>query len=314
MPEPGGKKAIVYHYVRPGAPGWDDLKYLHLDNFRRQLDWLARNGGFLSREQFRDAIENGEPADGAILTFDDGFADHYFHVFPELQSRGLWGLFFVPTGIYTNGRLLDVHRIHLIVARCGGTASLAAAKEVVTDDMLAHADSVEFNAATYARFNDNADTIAFKRMFNDFIANEHRQEALDRVVVRLALRLPEARDFYISPGHIKEMADAGMVIGSHTVNHPVMSKIDRHRQRQEIETSFGFLSNVVGAPVESFCYPYGGFHSFTGETETLLSEAGCRYAFNVEPRDICADDLRSRPQALPRYDCNHFPFGKAGPV
>ncbi len=82
MPEPGGMKAIVYHYVRPGAPGWDGLKYLHLDNFRRQLDWLARNGGFLSRRKFRDAIENGEPADGAILTFDDGFSDHYAHVLP----------------------------------------------------------------------------------------------------------------------------------------------------------------------------------------------------------------------------------------
>jgi len=307
-------KAIMYHYVRPGSLGWERLKYLHFDNFRRQLDWLAKNVGFVSREEFRDSVASGEPGNGAILTFDDGFADHYRYVFPELASRKLWAMFFIPTGIYTSRRLLDVHRIHLITAHCGGTASLAAAGDVVTDDMLTDAHVDEFKDGTYSRFDDDADTIAFKRMFNYFIAYEHREQTLDRVIDKLELELPSADEFYVSAKGLKEMADAGMQIGSHSVNHPVMSKIDLARQRQEIELSFDYLNRITGAPVETFCYPYGGFHSFTTDTETLLTQAGCRYAFNFEPRDISANDLRSRPQALPRYDCNHFPFGVAGTV
>src|SRR3954464_15458059 len=120
-------KAILYHYVRPGPLGWQRLKYLHLDNFRRQLDWLAENVGFLPRQEFLNSVANCQPGNGAVLTFDDGFSDHYRYVLPELVSRKLWAIFYIPTGVYTSGRLLDVHRIHLLAARCGGAACLAAA-------------------------------------------------------------------------------------------------------------------------------------------------------------------------------------------
>ena len=74
---------------------------------------------------------------------------------------------------------------------------------------------------------------------------------------------------------------------------------------------FGYLSKLIGEPVETFCYPYGGFHTFTPETEQLLLSAGSRDSFNVEARDIGPVDLLQRPQALPRYDCNQLPFGIA---
>ena len=305
-------KAIMYHYVRPGSLGWDRLKYLHLDNFRRQLDWLAENGGLVSHEQFRKSVENGEPRAGAVLTFDDGFADHYRYVFPELVSRNIWAIFFIPTGIYTSRRLLDVHRIHLITARCSGTECLAAAQEAVTEDMLLDSHIDEFKDRAYSRLADDADTIAFKRALNYFICDEYREEVLDRIIDKLKLELPSAAEFYVSASELAEMAEAGMQIGSHSVSHLIMSKLEVARQRQEIAQSFDYLNRVTGTPVETFCYPYGGFHSFTSDTETLLTQAGCRYAFNFEPRDISADDLRWRPQALPRYDCNHFPFGTAG--
>ena len=51
-------------------------------------------------------------------------------------------------------------------------------------------------------------------------------------------------------------------------------------------------------------------NSFTPVTEQILSDAKCTFSLNVEPRDATAADFSSRPQALPRYDCNAFPFGK----
>ena len=92
----------------------------------------------------------------------------------------------------------------------------------------------------------------------------------------------------------------------------VFSRIDGATQAREINESFAFLEQATGGlELRTFCYPYGGFHSFTSETERLLDAAGCRFSFNVEPRDIAAADLSGRPQALPRYDCNMFPHGAA---
>ena len=101
------------------------------------------------------------------------------------------------------------------------------------------------------------------------------------------------------------MHENGMIIGSHTVNHPCMSKLSLADQQREIQDSFATIERTLGPlPLKTFCYPYGGSHSFTRDTEQLLQKAGCHFSFSVEYRDVTAADLQHRPQALPRYDCN----------
>jgi peptidoglycan/xylan/chitin deacetylase (PgdA/CDA1 family) len=109
----------------------------------------------------------------------------------------------------------------------------------------------------------------------------------------------------MSKEELLKMKSSGMVIGSHSVNYPVMSKLTVGEQRLEIEGSFNFLRKIsVVSSKKTFCYPCGGFHSFTDETIKILEDNKCIYSFNVEPRDITSDDLRNYRQALPRYDCN----------
>lgn len=62
---------------------------------------------------------------------------------------------------------------------------------------------------------------------------------------------------------------------------------------------------------KTFCYPYGGYHTFTPSCERILEDLGCILAFSVESRDVKLQDILSRPYAIPRYDCNEFAFGKA---
>jgi peptidoglycan/xylan/chitin deacetylase (PgdA/CDA1 family) len=83
-------------------------------------------------------------------------------------------------------------------------------------------------------------------------------------------------------------------------------------QRREIDDSFAFVENITRGEVpRTFCYPYGGAHSFSSETERLLERAGSLFAFSVEPRDITREDLAQARQKLPRYDCNQFFSGVA---
>src|SRR3546814_12503742 len=77
-------KALMYHYVRPAPADLPYFRYLHIDSFRRQLDWIEATHGFVSRDRFLDAPHTGTPANGVVLTFDDAFSDHFLHVFHEL--------------------------------------------------------------------------------------------------------------------------------------------------------------------------------------------------------------------------------------
>ena len=70
-------KAIMYHYVRPVPEKLPHFRYLHIDDFARQLDWFGRHDYLLSRAEFDTACETGKATDGVVLTFDDGLADHY---------------------------------------------------------------------------------------------------------------------------------------------------------------------------------------------------------------------------------------------
>jgi len=304
----------MYHYVRPPPAGLPYFRYLHVDNFRRQLDWLAERHRFISREEFINSVDSGRAADGVLLTFDDAFVDHHEHVLPELAARGLWGIFYVPTMILEPGRLLDVHRVHWILGRLGGLRAMALTKQLVSDDMLSHAHVEDFHRLTYVLQDNDDATNLFKRTMNYFISYEHREPILDRLMVRVLDGVDESglkARFYLSRDQIKAMHGAGMMIGSHAVNHPVMSKLDDAGQEREISWSFGALEGLVGERTRTFCYPYGGFHTFTATTERLLADHGARFSFNVEARDISDQDLSHRPQALPRYDCNHFPYGAA---
>lgn len=305
-------KAVMYHYVRPPTDGLPFFRYLDLDDFRAQLDHFAATEGFLPRAEFLNAVETGEaPGKGIVLTFDDGFSDHSRHVLPVLRDRGLWGLFYVSTGVYRTRKLLDVHRIHMLLGTYGGAAMLESLRSIVTDAMLPDAHVAAFHDRPYRLQDNDASTDLFKRTLNYYISYEWREAVLDRLMAR---HLPDeaaiVRDFYMSEAEVRAMQDAGMLIGSHSVTHRVFSKLPVAEQEREIAESFADLDGIAGGlAVRSFCYPYGGFHSFTADTERLLTEQGCRFAFNVEPREIASGDLTGRPQALPRFDCNLFPHG-----
>ena len=155
-----------------------------------------------------------------------------------------------------------------------------------------------------------------KRCLNYFIDYRFRKEVLDSLMDTFFEDEGHlVNEYYMNETELARMQRAGMIVGSHTVTHPVMSKLDEVEQKREIRESFTFLERATnGLAIRTFCYPYGGFHSFTESTEQFLADAGCVFSFNVEPRDIADSDLKARTQALPRYDCNMFPHGTCRPV
>lgn len=304
-------KAIMYHYVRPSDAELPYLRYLHIEDFKKQLDYFAEQYGFLSKAEFLRSLETGVSKAGVVLTFDDGFRDHYQYVWPCLRERDLWGVFYIPTGVYHSGKMLDVHRIHMLLGKYEGQMIFDALKSIVSEHMLSHEHIEEFRTLTYSRQKNDEYTNLVKRTLNYFISYEYREAVIDELVRRF---LPDERAltsrFYMSIEEVRRMQTAGMIIGSHTVSHPVMSKLTKEEQQKEITESFDFLERITGGlTLKTFCYPYGGFYSFTEDTEKLLKENGCVFSFNVESRDIDGLDLKNRVQALPRYDCNQFPYG-----
>jgi len=85
---------------------------------------------------------------------------------------------------------------------------------------------------------------------------------------------------------IEEWIDAGMEIGSHTLNHINLKNADKRTARSEIIQSKAELEQMFGVAVNHFCYPYGGFNE---ESVALVEEAGYHTATTTQ-RSRCHDN------------------------
>ena len=72
----------------------------------------------------------------------------------------------------------------------------------------------------------------------------------------------------------------GMSIGSHTLTHPYLSRVDSQTAEAEIAESRATIGAGLGADVEFFCYPSG---DFTARERAMVQRAGYRAAVSVGP-------------------------------
>lgn len=74
---------------------------------------------------------------------------------------------------------------------------------------------------------------------------------------------------------VRELAAAGMEIGSHSVTHMRMAGADAEHLKAEVSESRESLSDLIGASIRGFAYPYG---SMDTAAQQAVSDAGYDYA------------------------------------
>ena len=81
----------------------------------------------ITMEQLREALHDPAaplPSDAVLLTFDDGYADHADTAAPVLADLGLQGAFFVPAQPILERRVMQVNKIHFVLAALESEATL----------------------------------------------------------------------------------------------------------------------------------------------------------------------------------------------
>ncbi|MBU4277670.1 MAG: polysaccharide deacetylase family protein [Proteobacteria bacterium] len=298
--------AVMYHYVRPREKHLKYSHFLEMDEFRSQLDTLQAEQGAVSQEDFLRIVDGRMeiPEKGFLLTFDDGLKDHYRYVLPELVHRGLWGMFFVPSGQYRSQRMLNVHGLHYLLGNFGGEQVHRHLEGILTAQDIVQEYLERYKENMYVLKGQDDDEIKVKRLINYFVRKDRQDEIMDRLADSLGQSLGMVQEYYLTAEEIAEMDRCGMLMGGHGKTHAILSQLSPEQQEQEIVDSYEFLSDIVGqGRPRTFCYPHGQPYTFTEETKGILRKHGCRLSFAVGNRPVEQDDIASGSLALPRYNC-----------
>ena len=86
---------------------------------------------------------------------------------------------------------------------------------------------------------------------------------------------PRLRSRLLGADGVREISERRMEVGSHTVTHPRLSGLDPEMLAREVDDSRQMLGEIVGTPVEGFCYPYG---DLDGPAVRAVRSAGYVYA------------------------------------
>ena len=301
----------MYHYIRKIKDSkYPEFKGLEIESFKKQLNFLESKFSIISAEDLIDFKTNNKslPNKSCILTFDDGYKDHFANVFPELKKRNLKGLFFPPGEAIIKRKMLGTNKIHYIFASTKDKIKLV--KEL-NNLLISHDINKKVlgklwkEPSILSRFDSKEEAYIKRVLQHEAISEKIRNIIFDILFKRYVTNDPYdfADKLYMSIEEIKTLINEGMYVGSHTMKHFRLNKLTKTDQDEEISNSIKFL-NSLGAPTQNWimCYPYGAYNS---DTLDLLYKKNC--VFGLTTRVGEANLKKENFLELPRFDTNDFP-------
>lgn len=256
---------LIYHRVldRPDfmRPGEIDIAA-----FTWQMELISKHFNVLP---LKDAIKGIEtdtlPTRAVSITFDDGYADNYTNALPILNHFNLKATFFIASGFLNGGRMWNDTIIEAI--RNLPTSSIDLTKIGLG----------RFNVRDEAQKSHAAHQIIQQVKHLPFEERNHYTD----YIAKLSSNLPN--DLMMTDEQIKCLHRNGMEIGGHTVNHPILAKLDNNNAENEITANKYYLESLLKTPISIFAYPNGKPNSdYLPDQVGLVKKAGYMAAVSTQ--------------------------------
>lgn len=301
---------VMYHYVRDLKHNrYQGIKGLDCFAFSKQIEWLASRYQIVTMEQVLASVRENIllPENALILTFDDGYIDHYTNVLPVLEKNNIQGSFFIPAKIVVEHELLDVNKIHYILA-CADERQLLKNLFEMMDyyrckELYYDSNDILYNAyASESRF-DNKDIIFIKRMLQNVLPENVRKEITSELFKKHVDISEEklAYELYLTIDQIRTMKRHGMYIGIHGFDHHWLGNIPKQKMQKDLDMALDAMNEFIDSSNWVMCYPYGNYNNDVLE---YVHKRGASIGLATE---VNVADMDDNLLTLPRLDCNDFP-------
>ncbi|MEN7343372.1 MAG: polysaccharide deacetylase family protein [Pseudomonadota bacterium] len=279
-----GLTVLIYHRVHRQH---DSFTSGDVDavTFSWHLNVLKKHFNVVRLREAIQGLSDGEalPRNAIAITFDDGYRDNAEVALPLLEAAGLPATFFIATGFLDGGIMWNDRIIESLKRTRLSSLPL---------------DDFGLDNAVLSTETQRADTAG--RLIN---ALKHkpfaeRDEMVEALVSRCDVELP--RDLMMDAAQLPQFVEAGMEIGAHTVNHPILTRIGEDVALKEIQDSRNFLEDLLNVRVAGFAYPNGRpEEDYDASHVEIVQQLGFDYAMSTRWGIASSEDNR---HALPRIN------------
>jgi peptidoglycan/xylan/chitin deacetylase (PgdA/CDA1 family) len=272
---------MIYHrvldepdFMRPGE--------VDKEAFTWQMELVAKHFNVLPLSEALERMQNDTlPPRAVCITFDDGYADNYKNALPILKSLNLTAIFFIANGFLNGGRMWNDTVI-----------------EAVRNSLGTSFDLTEIGLGKF----EVANECQKSQVASDIIGRiKHlppkEREQFTAYIASQSKKLPH--DLMMTSEQLIELHQSGMEIGGHTVNHPILAKLDGDEAQQEIRQNKLFLEQLLNVKLSCFAYPNGKSNIDYKQLHVqMIKEIGFEAAVST---DWGVSTIKSDPWQLPRF-------------
>lgn len=303
---------IMFHYVRDLKHSrYPKIKGLSVELFKEQLEYIIKHYHIVTMEELIDSVKSSNqlPPNALILTFDDAYIDHFINVFPILDKLKIQGSFFPPAKAILEHKVLDVNKIHFILASVDNKLKLIEDIYLMLDEFRSEYSLKEnqyyFHKFSLASRFDSKEVVFIKKILQRELPEKPRKHVLNYLFNKYVTSDERAfsEELYVNIEQLKHMSKNGMYIGSHGYDHYWLNTLEINDQEREIYMSLKFLQEI-GCNLNNWvmCYPHGAYN------DLLLSVLGnLNCAVGLSTMVGIADLNTDNPLTLPRLNTNDLP-------
>lgn len=213
---------LVFHRIAAeGHPAQGLVTPVTESLLLRQIEALLAVGEIVPLEELLRPNRNSSRPRFA-LTFDDDYQAHYERALPILRELGVPATFFLLGRSLHGGGPLWFERLDHFIAT-EGTREAARWLGVDTDDVEALAIACENDSQLQTRLEE----------------------------------LPDVGIRHLSAAEIRALADAGMTVGFHTLDHPLLLRLSDSELDDALRRGRSELEAAAGTQLRLFAYPHG---------------------------------------------------------
>ena len=259
---------IMYHFIRNKNKKFPNINSIDVNFFNKQIKYFKSKFNIITIQELIDSFENNYKIaqNSIILTFDDGYIDHFENVLEILLDNKVYGSFYPCITSSFKHKILIPNKIHFILSKISE-------KKIYNDlnlfiekyQKLYKLKKLNFYKKNYFKPSvyDSEYKFYIKFMINIILPNKFSVKVSDYLFKKYITTDVRsfAKKLYLSKNHIIQLKKLDMHIGLHGYDHQSFNKLTISEINSQITLNKQYLSkiNCLDNDNLSIAYPYGSY-------------------------------------------------------